>query len=300
MISVCIPIYNYDVRELVSELYAQLKETDIAHEILLMDDASSDRYRAIHAGMASYPTVRYIQLNKNIGRSKIRNRLAVEAAYPYLIFMDCDSEIAGKQYIRNYLSILKPGIVCSGGHIYDLKKPDQKKYFHWKYGIARESKTAEQRRAISNFGFGSTNFLIDKHIFEQVRFDESLEGYGHEDTFFGIQLLIRGISIEHIDNPTLHKGLEDAEVFLAKTENAVCNLHQVRYILNVHYPEYARYSKLLKMTAMIEKLKLTFLIRGIFCITRSALKKNLLGKKPSLLLFDLYKLGFFYSINREY
>ena len=297
MLSICIPVYNYDMRRLMYDLNDQAVKANIPFEILLIDDASLEEYRKINSTI-NLLNFRYIQLEDNIGRSKIRNKLAIEAKYTYLLYMDCDSGVPHENYIKNYINYCRPGIVCSGGRIYEEKKPDAKKYLRWKYGIEREAISVSQRQQASNFGFESNNFLIDRNIFYRVKFDESLEGYGHEDTFFGIQLLIENISIEHIDNPLIHLGLEDADVFLKKTENAVVNLDKMNEILKSHYPQYANHSRLIKTKNRLDKTKLTFFVKFFFQIMQPKLRKILLGKNPSLFLLDIYKIGFFCFIRK--
>ena len=41
MLSICIPIYNYDVRELVEELHKQADLSGKIYEILLIEDGSA-------------------------------------------------------------------------------------------------------------------------------------------------------------------------------------------------------------------------------------------------------------------
>jgi hypothetical protein len=41
MLSICIPVYNFDVRALVYELQGQAVRCDVPFEVILMDDAFS-------------------------------------------------------------------------------------------------------------------------------------------------------------------------------------------------------------------------------------------------------------------
>ena len=49
--------------------------------------------------------------------------------------------------------------------------------------------------------------MISKTCFEQISFNEDLQGYGHEDTLFGYELDKKNIQIHHLDNPVLN-GLD--------------------------------------------------------------------------------------------
>jgi len=290
MLSICIPVYNYDVGRLVRELHLQAEKTGYPFEILLMDDASEEKFRAMNQ-MINLEGVRYIQLNENIGRSKIRNRLAEEAKYPCLLFMDCDSAVSSPQYIENYIRFFDTQTVCCGGRIYEDKKPAGSTYLRWKYGVARECAPAAERSKNPNAGFQTNNFLIHKSIFEKVKFSEALEGYGHEDTLFGLELMGKGIVIRHIDNPLIHLGLESATDFLKKTENGMTNLHKIELFLREKYPEYVNHSRLMKSKLFLQKFHLSGFASKLFRMMRGQMKHNLLSKNPSLLIFDLYRLG---------
>jgi glycosyltransferase involved in cell wall biosynthesis len=290
MYSICIPVYNYDVRELVECLYRQAMQSGLPFEILLMDDASQEEYRTANSSI-DLPHLRYIQLKENTGRSKIRNRLAQAAKYAYLIFMDCDSAVPPGRYIENYIPYFKENIVCYGGRLYEENRPHDTKYLRWKYGVKRESITAERRGKKSNFGFMTCNFLVAKALLEKLPFDETLREYGHEDTLFGIRLLELGIRIQHIDNPLIHLGLEDADVFIAKTEKAVANLRRMDEILQEKCPASVNHSSLVRIERSLRKWRLVSMAVTVFVIFEPLIKRNLLSKRPSLFLFDLYKLG---------
>jgi glycosyltransferase involved in cell wall biosynthesis len=290
MLSICIPIYNYAVDRLVQDLHQQAESAGFPFEILLTDDASDERFRTTNQTI-HLEFVRYIQLNENIGRSKIRNRLAVEAKYPYLIFMDCDSAVSSPLYIEKYTPFFESQTVCCGGRIYDDKEPDDSTWLRWKYGVERECASAAERDKNPNAGFLSNNFLIHKSIFEKAIFNEDLIGYGHEDTLFGLELLGQGIIIKHIDNPLIHLGLESASDFLAKTENGIKNLYRIELLLHEKYPKYVEHSRLMRSKLILQKFHLCGFISKLFSIIRQPMKNYLLKGKPSLMIFDLYRLG---------
>jgi len=290
MLSICIPVYNYDVCRLALDLHLQSEKTGYPFEIILMDDASDEEFRKINQAI-NLENVRYIQLDENIGRSKIRNLLTSVAKYQYILFMDCDSAVASTQYIENYTRYFGSQTVCCGGRIYEDKKPNDSTYLRWKYGVERECASAAVRNKNPNAGFQTNNFLIHKSIFEKVKFNEDLDGYGHEDTLFGLELLGQGITIQHIDNPLIHLGLETASDFLEKTEAGIKNLLKVEMLLREKYPEYINHSKLMRTKLFLQKFHLTGLVSKLFNIVRRSMKNHLLGEKPSLRIFDLYRLG---------
>jgi hypothetical protein len=66
--------------------------------------------------------------------------------------------------------------------------------------------------------------MIKKEIFDKTHFNDKLYNYGHEDTLLGFELMLAGITIEHINNPVLHGGLVTNEEFLKKTVSGIQNL----------------------------------------------------------------------------
>jgi len=290
MLSICIPIFNYEVGCLVRDLHLQAEKSGYPYEILLMDDASDKKFREINQAI-ELEGVRYVQLNENIGRAKIRNRLAGEAKYSLLLFMDCDSAVASSSYIENYTRFFESPTICCGGRIYERKKPTDSTYLRWKYGVERECAPALERIKAPNAGFQTNNFLIHKSIFEKVKFNEDLKGYGHEDTLFGLELLRQGIIIRHIDNPLIHLGLETASDFLEKTVNGVDNLYRIELLLREKYPEYINHSRLMRSKLSLQKYHLSSFASKLFGIMRRSMKNNLLSKNPSLMIFDFYRLG---------
>ena len=162
----------------------------------------------------------------------------------------------------------------------------------WFYGIARESLSVEKRNTNPNGNALTSNILIKKNVFLSNKFDESITKYGYEDLVFLSDLKKKGIVVKHIDNPTYHLGLETSKQFLKKTKTALENLKKLTATTSLNSSE----SKILKTYVLLEKMHLTDLISFLFKKNEPNMVRNLLSKKPSLLLFDLYKLGYFCSI----
>lgn len=295
VLSILIPIYNFDIRTFVSELHSQSKDANIIFEIILIDDASEIKFQEINKELDNLEFVKYIQLKKNIGRSKIRNLLAEQAKYEYLLFADCDSEIPNKNFINNYIAHCKGELIICGGRTYKNQKPFcNKEYFRWLYGTKREVKNANKRTKFANRSFMTNNYIISKSIHNIVKFDENISQYGHEDTLFGIELKRKKTEIKHIDNPLIHIGLETCMDFINKTKKGIDNLNYLTN--NYEYPELFEDIRLLKIYKRTSNL--SFLIRLYFIIFKKITEKNICGIFPSLKLFDLYKLGYFHTIKK--
>ncbi len=298
MISICIPIYNFDVTNLVTELHKQACELNVPFEIVLLDDASQEEWKQINRSLAGLSKVHYTELPHNVGRSKIRNLLAQKAQYPYLIFMDCDMMVVKNDFLRNYLNICKKDVVCSGGRIYPAQPQEAKYILHWTFGVNREVQDATFRNRHPNKRFLTNNFLIDKEILLHLKFDERLAGYGYEDILFGYELSKLNIRIQHIDNPLCHVGLDATPVLLKKMQRSLHNLHFINHITRQD-PQFAQTVKILRVFQILNRWKLTRIVASLFRNFQRQLERNLHSEKPSLFLFDLYRLAYLCHIHHS-
>ena len=293
MLSILIPTYNFEITKLVSELHRQVSELKINFEILVIDDASNKEFRKVNSLIQQFNMVKYIELEENIGRAKIRNQLARLAKYDNLLFMDCDSQVPDNEYIKKYLSYCeKENLVCGGREYAKMPPEDKNLFLRWFYGVKRECSSAEIRNLHPNKSFMTNNFLISKKIFSNLKFDENISGYGHEDTLFGIELKQKNIFIKHINNPLIHIGLETNSEFLSKTKKGIINLKQIYNGYNFK-SELIENIKLLKYYNLVKKSRTKFVVILFYRIFKKQIEKNLLGNSPSLILFDFYKLANF-------
>lgn len=288
MLSILIPTYNYDITSLVETLHKQAMGTFVDFEILVIEDGST-LFLEENMSVDNLVFCKYEVLNENIGRSAIRNLLADKAKYNHLLFLDCDSEVIMPHYVEKYLSFCSEESVVIGGTAYDPNNSNPQYSLRLKYGRMREAKKATDRAKDGLYSHFSTfNFLIPKSIFQKIRFDENIRGYGHEDTLFGHQIAGLKCEIHHIDNTLLHKGLDDNEVFLRKTKEGTQNLFHLYQTGN--YPFLNNQSKLLRTFEKIQKIGILPFISKLSILLKPYIDKNLLGRSPSLALFDLYKL----------
>ena len=291
MISVLIPIYNFNVAKLVKDLHAQLNYANVEFEIILGDDASSQRYN--NEKLTDLQGVTYFSLPENIGRAKMRNLLVEKANYPFLLFMDCDAAVLSSTYINNYIVEISRNIspVCIiGGVAYRPQKPNPKYYLRWYYGRKREATDADSRNRKPYKSFTSFNAVFSKSIFDTVKFDESFSTYGNEDTFFGDQLRNAEIPVIHINNPLYHDGLDNNEEYLKKVETSIDNLISLLQSKKID-SNFVGENRLLATYYKCKKLKIITLLLKFYGIYLPSIKKKLF-KQPSVFWLDLYKLGY--------
>lgn len=295
MLSILIPTYNYNVLPLVQQLNDQAVKANIAFEIIVLDDASKDSNSITEnqkINLLEY--CRYELLEKNTGRSSMRNLLAKRANYNWLLFLDADTMPINDNFIVGYLPNLNPEEkVVYGGIRYQEEKPSPDKILRWVYGNSREALPAEKRQKAPCLSLLTLNFAISKSIFEKVSFNESIPNLRHEDTLFSYDLSQKGIKVEHIENPVYHLGLESSEIFMKKSEESVVGL---KYLIDNNLLS-LNYIRIAKMYNTLKKAGLRPLASLFFKIVQKPFRKNLLSSNPSLFIFDLYRLGYLCSLN---
>jgi len=291
MISVLIPIYNFNVAKLVKDLHAQLMYANVVFEIILGDDASTCPHN--NEKLTELQGVHYFSVTENIGRAKMRNLLVEKANFPFLLFMDCDAAISSTLYINNYIVEIfrNTSPVCIiGGVAYRKQKPNPKYYLRWYYGKKREATDADSRNRKPYKSFTSFNAVFSKSIFEFVKFDESFSTYGNEDTFFGDQLRNAQIPVIHINNPLYHDGLDTNEDYLKKVETSIDNLISLLNSKKINF-NFVNENRLLATFFRCRKLKTIPLFQLYYKKYLSKIKQKIL-KKPSIFWLDVYKLGY--------
>jgi len=294
MISVCIPVYNSLIRDLVVNLIRQEYAEQYITEILCFDDQSDTINQEENKRDLAFGKVRYHILDQNVGRSRIRNLLAEEAKGKYILFLDDDVLPISSSFLKQYVQALSMASVVCGGHIYREDPPEyHAHYLHWFYGSQREVRLAKDRQLHPYDAFMSGNFLIERELFLDIKFEERIRSYGHEDTVFGLQLKELNIEILHLDNPVYHDGLEDATKFLSKHRDATANLLQLSE-QGIRVP-----SRLWKSYELLRTVGLTKVFKWGYEVFHPVLEQNLRSQNISLRLFDLYRLGYLCTIDSK-
>lgn len=300
MLSINVPVYNIEIKDLVLQLSAQAKKLKIDYELRVYDDGSEPDIKAKNRKIAQMEGVIYSEMEKNMGRAAIRNKMGFDSAFDFLLFIDADSKIISKNYLSHYLRYAKPGAIICGGTTYSKNKPkDPEKLLRWVYGTKREAIPAQQKNRNKGFIITSNNFLIEKKVFEKVHFREDIKKYGHEDTMLGYDLAETGYQIIHFDNPVEHTGLENSAVFLNKSKMAVSNLLFISENLVQNQQSFTNQIRFLKKYNQLTVYFPEPLIRSLYSAFQQKLESNLMGQHPRMQLFDLYKLGYFAVLKKR-
>lgn len=286
-LSILIPNYNGDCRQLVTALSRQAEAIDgLRYEVIVADDGSTDRSCVtLCKEIEALPYCRFIDRGTNSGRAVIRNFLARKAQYQWLLFLDCDMTIPSRQFLQNYLSA--DGDIIYGGYIVGEGESSNLRYIYEK--VCEPQHRTEERHKRPFQHFHTSNFFVGRDILLAHPFDERFRNYGYEDVFFGKQLKQAGLSITHLDNPAGFFTYEDNAHFVSKTEEGLRTLHQFR-------DELRGYSQLLTFVDSIHLGIVRAVIRLWHKLFGKLERCNLCGEHPNLTVFKLYKIGYYLNI----
>ena len=301
-LSILLPSYNNVCVSLVQVLQRQADalrgklDKPFRYEIIVADDCSTDA-ACIDANrvIGDMLHCRYLRMEQNVGRAQIRNVLISESRGDYVLLIDSDLFLFDDNYLYKYATSTAD-VVYGGTRIggEGLAMVDDEantenlkgnlRYIYEKK--AEPSHRAAFRQLRPNQEISVCNLYARRDIMEAHPFDSRFKAYGYEDVLFGKRLAESGIEVTHIDNPVLINEFEPNSVFVKKTEEAILTLCRFEQDLE-------GYSNLkTKVTTLGRYIPLS-LFRLWHRIMKNKEKRNLTGSKPSLLLFKLYKLGFF-------
>mgnify|MGYP001056768416 FL=1 len=300
--SILLPSYNNVCVSLVQVLQCQADalrgklDKPFRYEIIVADDGSTDA-ACIDANrvIGDMLHCRYLRMEQNVGRAQIRNVLISESRGDYVLLIDSDLFLCDDNYLYKYATstadVVYGGTRIGGEGLAMVDNEANTENLKGNLRYIYEKKAEPSHRAAfrqlrPNQEISVCNLYARRDIMEAHPFDSRFKAYGYEDVLFGKRLAESGIEVTHIDNPVLINEFEPNSVFVKKTEEAILTLCRFEQDLE-------GYSNLkTKVTTLGRYIPLS-LFRLWHRIMKNKEKRNLTGSKPSLLLFKLYKLGFF-------
>ncbi len=290
-LTILIPVFNDVCIANVQSLCTQANAIEgLDYEIIVADDGSNDN-DCIEANrpINKLPNCQYIIREKNVGRAAIRNFLAQQASYEWLLFIDSDMNIITDDFIDNYLKNESSEVVYGG---YKVGKGDSSNLRYIYETASESSHTVEERRKQPYKDFHTSNFLIHKEIILNHPFDERFKQYGYEDVLFGKRLKQNNVRILHIDNPVGFDTFEENLLFVEKTEEGLRTLY--------HFQNDLRgYTYLLTFVNGIHLSMIRSIIRLWHRLFGSLERANLSGHHPNLTIFKIYKLGYYLTLSKN-
>lgn len=301
-LSILLPSYNNVCVSLVQALQRQADalrgklDKPFRYEIIVADDGSTDA-ACIDANrvIGDMLHCRYLRMEQNVGRAQIRNVLISESRGDYVLLIDSDLFLCDDNYLYKYATstadVVYGGTRIGGEGLAMVDNEANTENLKGNLRYIYEKKAEPSHRAVfrqlrPNQEISVCNLYARRDIMKAHPFDSRFKAYGYEDVLFGKRLAESGIEVTHIDNPVLINEFEPNSVFVKKTEEAILTLCRFEQDLE-------GYSNLkTKVTTLGRYIPLS-LFRLWHRIMKNKEKRNLTGSKPSLLLFKLYKLGFF-------
>ncbi|WP_435412795.1 glycosyltransferase family 2 protein [Psychroserpens mesophilus] len=288
MISVLIPVYNYNVVTLVTTIHTQLQLCNIPFEIICLDDASSSEIAGKNYNISHLEFTNYIPSKVNLGRTKARQFLAKKANYNWLMFMDADVIPKSEFFISNYLKFIDSDYdAIYGGFAYHEKAPASNYMLRWTYGKTHEQIAATDRNKRPYKVIISANFMIKKSIFIDINSQIEQKGYGF-DNFFAALMKMKKVKVFHIDNEVYHLGIETSKAYLNKKEKAaetLLFLHKNNRIDN-------HQNDLLNLFITLKNYKANVIFSMVYKRFKNPLQKNLCSNHPSMKLLQLYRISY--------
>jgi hypothetical protein len=288
MLSILIPTYNYNALPLAEILEQQALKLRIVFELICMDDGSFSEHNKQNQQINTLTNSKFLENRKNVGSKVNRQRLAEQAQYEWLLFIDADSKPKSPDYLSNYIKEMNGGNdTIFGGFAYDDTFFDANKTLRYTFGKQREEVDANIRSKNPYKVIISANFLIKRSIFLRMSNHENMNIYGL-DYLFSTELKEHNIKIKHINNEVFHLGLDSNAKFLKKTRDAVEALHHVYHTGQIKTHNIS----LLSAYEILKSLGLIHPLAWLFKKFDSKIENHLRGNKPKLILFDLYRLGY--------
>lgn len=301
-LSILLPSYNNVCVSLVQALQRQADalrgklDKPFRYEIIVADDGSTDA-ACIDANrvIGDMLHCRYLRMEHNVGRAQIRNVLISESCGDYVLLIDSDLFLCDDNYLYKYATstadVVYGGTRIGGEGLVMVDNEANTEHLKGNLRYIYEKKAEPSHRAVfrqlrPNQEISVCNLYARRDIMEAHPFDSRFKAYGYEDVLFGKRLAESGIEVTHIDNPVLINEFEPNSVFVKKTEEAILTLCRFEQDLE-------GYSNLKTKVAVLGRCIPLSLFRLWHRIMKNKEKRNLTGPKPSLMLFKLYKLGFF-------
>lgn len=301
-LSILLPSYNNVCVSLVQALQRQADalwgklDKPFRYEIIVADDGSTDA-ACIDANrvIGDMLHCRYLRMEQNVGRAQIRNVLISESSGDYVLLIDSDLFLCDDNYLYKYATstadVVYGGTRIGGEGLVMVDNEANTEHLKGNLRYIYEKKAEPSHRAVfrqlrPNQEISVCNLYARRDIMEAHPFDSRFKAYGYEDVLFGKRLAESGIEVTHIDNPVLINEFEPNSVFVKKTEEAILTLCRFEQDLE-------GYSNLKTKVSTLGRYIPLSLFRLWHRIMKNKEKRNLTGSKPSLLLFKLYKLGFF-------
>jgi hypothetical protein len=279
MLSILIPTNNYDCLAFVTELRRQAEDLPFPIEILVGGEhAESAHNQKINMLRGA----KFIEINRNpYSHSYVCRCLARTARYNLLLFVGSEAGLVSTTFLKDYIVNFHGNEVLYGGCCYDKPMPAYHLSLHWTYGVEID----EKRNLFSSF-----NCLIEKKMYSKLFLQNNVPQFDFGENLYDLLIynifIKNDIHVRYIKNPLYYLGLKSNETFLSETESNVRQL--IPYV-----PDLKVETLLLVTYHKWKSHHCTIFLCFFYHFTWKIMKNNLLGLKPSIKVFEFYKLSYF-------
>lgn len=296
-LSILIPTYNHVCTELVKSLQVQAASLpNFNYEILVADDGSTNMATIEdNRGINQWDNCRYIERKKNVGRAVIRNFLAQQAQYPWLLFIDSNMNVIHPNYLAKYLQCAECDVIYGGYQIRRDKDTQRLLRNNLRYifeSAGTQNGDYKQRQSNPYRDFHTSNFIVKRSVMLKFPFDERFYHYGYEDVLWGKTLKDNHIAIKHVDNALGYEHFINNKAFINKTEESLHTLYQFRH-------ELSGYSKIIDYAQTLQRFHLNSICQKLYSLLGKNIKLKLTDNKPSIFWFNIYKLLYYIHIDKQ-
>jgi len=210
-ISVILPNYNGTglLRRNLPSLIEALETTGVDHEIIVVDDCSSDDSVAML--QAEFPQVRLVVNEKNLGFSATCNRGVHAAVHPLLCIVNTDVTFTRDYFQKALPYFADPAMFAVKGAIInyrndfdDILNTESTSLLYYKRGFLRFNQRVEPRpetftgKVDGQFVLLGCCFVCDREkMLELGGFDEIFSPFYWEDADLAIRALRRGFHLAY-------------------------------------------------------------------------------------------------------
>lgn len=288
MLSVLIPVYNFNILTLINSLHKQLTKANIDFEIICLDDVSDKDIIKNNEEVNKLIYTTYNLSKVNNGIAITRQLLCNLAKYEWVLLLDADTELKDELFISNYLEMINNDFdFIFGGFSYKNTPPQKDYLLRWIYGSKKEAVTAKKRNSNPYKITIAANLLAKKEVYKNLNLN-SIGNLYAMDYYFGMRLKEDKASVLHIDNQVYHLGIEKSTKYLRKKEQATETLLKLW-----QENKFIKHSNsLLSLFKFSKHYGFNYLFAFIFFLFKSSLRKNLLGKNPSITILQFYKISY--------
>lgn len=229
-ISICVPVYRYDVTPLV-EAIATCKLSALV-ELIIYDDGSGDTEKLTHlmdrAGHVN-AAVRIVVGALNRGRSAARNAAMRHARGEWILLLDADMTPDSQAFLETYFTAVeaagRPAVIVGGCSLATAPQSAATALHRWQTSRF-ECISAAARGQAPGRNILSSNVLFHRDVLAACPFDEAFAGWGWEELDWGLRVE-KQFPVVHIDNTATHHVLDDDAALMSKYARSGRNFSRV-------------------------------------------------------------------------